>query len=86
MTCERCDGLMVGEWFCDLEATGDDICVEGYRCLLCGELVDAVILKNRGARRSVSAPRKGDLQVYGGSGRQMPGDIVPTPFSSEARP
>lgn len=47
MTCERCDGLMVGEWFCDLQETGDDICVEGYRCLLCGELVDAVILKSR---------------------------------------
>lgn len=47
MTCERCDGLMVGEWFCDLRETGDDICVEGYRCLLCGDLLDAVILENR---------------------------------------
>lgn len=86
MTCERCDGLMVGEWFCDLQETGDDICVEGYRCLLCGELVDAVILKNRGARWSISAPRIRRARVHHGSDEQMARDLVPMPFSSEARP
>lgn len=47
MTCGRCNGLMVDEWFCDLLETGNELCVGGYRCLLCGNLVDAVILENR---------------------------------------
>lgn len=47
MTCGRCDGLMVSERICDMNGTGGDLCVGGYRCLLCGDLVDAVILKNR---------------------------------------
>jgi hypothetical protein len=41
---------MVEEWFCDLKETGGDVWVDGYRCLLCGNLVDVGILENR--RRS----------------------------------
>jgi len=47
MTCERCDGLMVSEQICDLQGMTSDLCVNGYRCLLCGNLVDTVILENR---------------------------------------
>jgi hypothetical protein len=47
MRCERCNGLMVGERICDMNGTGGDLCVDGYRCLLCGNLVDTVILDNR---------------------------------------
>ena len=47
MTCERCDGLMVSEQICDLQGMNSDLCVDGYRCLLCGNLVDTVILENR---------------------------------------
>lgn len=36
--CERCDGLMVRESFND---------EEGWRCVLCGERVDAVIFAHR---------------------------------------
>ena len=53
MRCERCNGLMVGERICDMNGTGGDLCVDGYRCLLCGNLVDTVILENR--RRSTDA-------------------------------
>lgn len=53
MMCERCDGLMVSERICDLRGTGRDLCGEGYRCLLCGNLVDATILDNR--RRSIDS-------------------------------
>ncbi len=49
MTCERCDGLMVSERIFDL-GMSNDLCVDGYRCLLCGDIVDATILENR--RRS----------------------------------
>lgn len=47
MPCGRCKGLMVCEQICDMNGTGGDLCMDGYRCLLCGDLVDAVILKNR---------------------------------------
>ena len=47
MTCERCDGLMVSERICDLQGLSSDLCADGYRCLLCGNIVDTTILENR---------------------------------------
>lgn len=47
MTCERCNGLMVREQICDLQGRSSSLCVDGYRCLLCGDLVDALILEHR---------------------------------------
>ena len=47
MTCERCDGLMVSERICDLQGMSSDLCADGYRCLLCGNIVDTTILENR---------------------------------------
>jgi hypothetical protein len=47
MTCERCHGLMVSERICDPQGMSSDLCVDGYRCLLCGNIVDATILENR---------------------------------------
>ena len=35
MTCERCHGLMVSEQIYDLQGMNSDLCVGGYRCLLC---------------------------------------------------
>lgn len=32
MRCERCNGLMVGERTWDMNGTGGDLCVAGYRC------------------------------------------------------
>ena len=40
--CPRCSGLMVAEWCEDLS----DYCAQ--RCLQCGEVIDPVILHNRG--------------------------------------
>lgn len=60
MTCERCHGLMVGERIYDLQGTNGDLCVDGYRCLLCGNVVDTTILANR--RRSSDAVER--LTVY----------------------
>jgi hypothetical protein len=42
MKCDRCSSLMVEETYYDQ----GDRCT-GLRCLLCGEVVDPVILKNR---------------------------------------
>jgi hypothetical protein len=52
MTCERCDGLMVSERIHDFHGMSSDLCTNGYRCLICGNLVDEMILENR--RRSVA--------------------------------
>lgn len=51
MTCDRCNGLMVSERIYDFQGMSSDLCVDGYRCLLCGNIVDATILENR--RRSI---------------------------------
>jgi hypothetical protein len=40
--CPRCRGLMVAEWSPELETMA-------WRCVQCGELIDAVILSNRRA-------------------------------------
>ena len=39
--CPRCGGLMVHEWGADLMSHASQ------RCVLCGELIDSVILENR---------------------------------------
>jgi hypothetical protein len=41
--CPRCSGLMVAEWCEDLSN------YTAQRCVQCGEIVDPVIVRNRGA-------------------------------------
>ncbi len=41
--CPRCSGLMVAEWCEDLSD------YHAQRCVQCGEVIDPVILHNRGA-------------------------------------
>jgi hypothetical protein len=41
--CPRCSGLMVDEWCQDLSD------YRSQRCVQCGEMIDPVILHNRGA-------------------------------------
>ena len=43
--CPRCGGLMVAEWCEDLSD------YRAQRCLQCGEVIDPVILRNRGAQQ-----------------------------------
>lgn len=43
--CRRCGGLMVPEVFPELNLKRFEVPAE--RCVLCGEIVDSVILKNR---------------------------------------
>lgn len=42
MKCHRCNGSMIRERFSSEE--GDFV---GWRCIICGDIVDEVILKNR---------------------------------------
>jgi hypothetical protein len=48
---------MVTERICDLQGLSSDLRIDGYRCLLCGDVVDATILENR--RRSTEALQLG---------------------------
>jgi hypothetical protein len=50
---------MVSEWICDLQGTNSDLCVNGYRCVLRGNVVDKTILENR--RRFIDVFESGAL-------------------------
>ncbi len=45
--CPRCHSLMVEETFVDLRTTFSMASFTGWRCVVCGEIVDPVILQNR---------------------------------------
>lgn len=46
-SCTRCDGLMIKEYYMDLEDDSGQIGITGMRCTSCGEVIDPVILRNR---------------------------------------
>jgi hypothetical protein len=47
MRCQRCTALMVSERFLDhLDDTGK-FAFYGWRCLICGEIMDPIILAHR---------------------------------------
>lgn len=49
MRCHRCKGLMFSERFCDYQSNGQT-CFFGWRCAICGEIIDPVIQANRSSR------------------------------------
>lgn len=51
--CPRCSGLMVAEWCLELSDHA------AQRCVQCGEVIDPVILGNRGAQQ-----RNGDRFLF----------------------
>jgi hypothetical protein len=50
-TCTRCGGLMVQDFCLDVLDNIGESEFAAKRCVLCGEVVDPVILRNRGARQ-----------------------------------
>ena len=50
MNCPRCQGLMVGEKYSDLQDDTGQNSFVAWRCLICGEVLDPVILKHRSAQ------------------------------------
>ncbi len=56
-TCTRCGGLMVNDSCMDLLNNVGESNFAAKRCVQCGEVVDPVILRNRGARQEpMTAP------------------------------
>ena len=47
MTCTRCGGLMVNDSYTDILNNVGEFKFSAKRCVQCGEVVDAVILRNR---------------------------------------
>jgi len=50
-TCTRCGGLMVDDFCMDVLGNIGEAELAAKRCVQCGEVVDPVILRNRGARQ-----------------------------------
>ena len=56
-TCVRCGGLMVNDSYMDLLNNVGESKFAANRCVQCGEVVDSVILRNRGTRHEpMTAP------------------------------
>lgn len=47
MNCTRCTGLMTRDDYFDLVGEAGQGWVVAWRCLICGDVIDSVILKNR---------------------------------------
>lgn len=47
LTCTRCGGLTVSEFFIDLWSSVSRLDGGARRCVQCGDVTDAVILRNR---------------------------------------
>jgi hypothetical protein len=47
MTCRRCQGCMARDHFLDLQESGGEWWLEGWRCINCGHVYDPVVEKNR---------------------------------------
>jgi hypothetical protein len=60
--CPRCSGLMVAEWCEDLSDH------RAQRCVQCGEVIDPVILRNRGALQGSMATQL--------AGKMLPNNCV----------
>jgi hypothetical protein len=50
MGCRRCQGLMVRERLMDLRSDSGCFVCPAWRCVVCGDIVDPVILVNRHRR------------------------------------
>lgn len=47
MTCTRCRGCMVDEWFTDIRDDSGQLKFPGWRCLNCGDVCDGVVMSHR---------------------------------------
>ena len=54
-SCARCAGLLVNEWYYDMDNTGEHN-AEVLRCVQCGHRVDSVIMQNQ-ILLSIETPR-----------------------------
>ncbi len=63
MLCRRCRGLMVRDCFIDLLDDTGKMWFLGWRCMVCGEIVDSVILINRVSQAVYKRRAQRDLET-----------------------
>ncbi len=64
MTCTRCGGFMVNDFYLDLLNNVGESNFSAKRCVQCGEVVDAVILRNRAtSHETMMAPSARVLSI-----------------------
>ena len=56
MTCRRCQGCMARDHFLDLQESGGEWWLEGWRCINCGHVFDPVLERNRRQHAAMLAP------------------------------
>lgn len=64
MECPRCHTEMFEEEFNDLNDDTGYLGFRGWRCILCGEIVDSVILSNRKRRPAPITGRNRKIMAY----------------------
>ncbi|HEX9136175.1 MAG TPA: hypothetical protein VF905_04415 [Nitrospirota bacterium] len=47
MRCTKCKGLMVVDDLIDMRESYHSMCMRGWRCVACGNVVDPLILRHR---------------------------------------
>jgi len=57
MKCDKCGGMMTSDYMLDLRDDTGAYGFEPWRCMLCGEVTDPVILANRQAQDQGDAPQ-----------------------------
>ena len=56
MTCTRCQGCMARDHFLDLQESGGEWWMEGWRCINCGYVFDPVAEQNRRRQEASMVP------------------------------
>ena len=62
-TCARCGGLMVNDFCMDVLNSLGESKFAAKRCVQCGEVVDLVILQNRGAQQEPMTSQQAEKMV-----------------------
>ncbi len=47
MKCQRCHGCMARDHFLDMQESGGEWWIEGWRCINCGHVFDPLLERNR---------------------------------------
>ncbi len=58
MNCHRCKGLMCPAELRDWQSSAREDCFDALRCIVCGDIVDSVIIRNRIETGRGTLPRK----------------------------
>lgn len=51
--CQRCQGLLVPDYYLDMQNDDGTLWHQGFRCVSCSERIDAVFLRNRARQSSL---------------------------------